>query len=191
MSESRIFTAYQHHSEDLEQSLAINADSLEQYARTLSEVFAGGQRLVIVASGPLAGVASTLVNAFLYHLGVERPALPVVALNHDTGLAATLCCDKVFDQYFSCQLQAQANPGDCVFFLDCSAGSPMLAALQTASEIGCATAVLTFGDENAWKKEDPDLVMPIVASSPARGVEAALFLGQILCELVEAELFGF
>lgn len=190
MSESRIFTAYQQHSDALEQSLAINADSLEQYARTLSEAFASGQRLVIVASGSLAGVAGTLVNAFLYQLGVERPSLPVVALNHDAGLAATLCCAKAFDQYFSCQLQAQASPDDCVLFLDCSAGPPMLAALQTASEIGCATAVLTFGDENAWQKENPDLVMPIVALSPARGIEAVLFLSQVLCELVEAELFG-
>ena len=90
MSESRIFTAYQQHSETLEQSLALNSDCLEQYAQCLAESFANGRRLIIVGSGRLAGVATTITNAFLYQMGEERPSLPVVALNQDAGLTDCL-----------------------------------------------------------------------------------------------------
>ncbi len=191
MSESRIFTAYQQHNETLEQSLALNSDVIEQYAQSLSESFANGKRLIIVASGRLAGVASTVANAFLFQMGEERPSLPVVALNQDAGLATTLAQSAAFEQYFSCQLQAQANADDCVLFLDCNASPAMVAALQTASEIGCSTMVMTCGDDLAWKKENADLVIPMMAPSHASGVEAVLFFCQLLCRLVESELFGF
>jgi len=191
MSESRIFTAYQQHSETLEQSLALNSDCLEQYALSLSEAFASGKRLVIVGSGRLTQVANIISNAFLYQIGEERPSLPVVSLNHDVGLATTLAQAEAFEQYFSCQLQAQASAEDCVLFLDCNAGAEMIAALHTATEMGCSTMVITCGDEHAWKKENADSVISLAAPNHARGAEAMLFFCQLLCQLVESELFGF
>ncbi|OQY20404.1 MAG: hypothetical protein B6I36_01115 [Desulfobacteraceae bacterium 4572_35.1] len=191
MSESKLFTLYQDHSETLEQSLAINADRLEGYAKTLAEALASGQKLIIVASGFLAGVAATLNNAFLYRLEVERPSLPVVTLDHNYGLAATMSSDGNYEQFFDCQLAAQASVGDHVLILDSSADAALMAALKSAIQLDCNTAVISYADENSWKKENPDLMFPIVSSAPARGVEAVLFLGLVLCEMVEAELFGF
>lgn len=191
MSESRIFTAYQQHNETLEQSLALHSDCLEQYAQSLSAAFANGKRLIVVGSGRLAGVASTVTNAFLYQIGQERPSLPVVNLNQNVGLATTLAQSAAFEQYFSCQLQAQANDGDCVLFLDCEASPAMVAALQAATEMGCSTMVMTCGDDHAWKKENADVVLSMMAPTHASGVEAVLFFCQLLCQLVESELFGF
>lgn len=191
MSESRIFAAYQQHNETLEQALALNSDYLEQYAQNLAAAFANGKRLIVVGSGRLAGVASTLTNAFLYQMGEERPSLPVVALNQNAGLATTLAQSAAFDQYFSCQLQAQANDGDCVLFLACDPSPAMVAALQAATEIGCSTLVMTCGDDHAWKKENADVVISMMAPTHASGVEAVLFFCQALCHLVECELFGF
>jgi len=191
MSESRLFTAYQNHSEALEQSLAINAGRVENYAKSLAEAFAAGQRLIIVASGSLGGVASMLTNAFLYRLELERPCLPVVMVQNNEGLALMLGANDDIDQIFSCQLQAQANEGDHVLFLADFASAALLSSLRTAADIGCTTTVLCVGDENGWKKENPDLLLPLMAPSAARGAEAALFFGHMLCELVEVELFGF
>lgn len=191
MSESKLFTLYHNHSEALEQSLAINADQLESYAKSLAEAFAAGQRLIIVSSGALAGVATTLTNAFLYRLEVERPSLPVVAVHHNYSLATTLCADNAFGQYLSCQLQAQASAGDHVLILADGADAVTLTALKTATELGCSSVVVSCDDESNWKKEGPDMVFPVAASSVARGMEAMLFLSLALCELVEAELFGF
>lgn len=191
MSESRLFSAYQNHNEALEQSLAINAGRIESYAKSLAESFAAGQRLLIVASGSLAGVASTLANAFLYRLEVERPCLPVVALNHCDGLALLLSAHDEGEQIFSCQLQARANEADHVLILASSACAALLNAHKTAIDIGCTTAVMCIGAESSWKKENPDLLIPLMAPSSARGIEAALFFGHMLCELVEVELFGF
>ncbi len=191
MSESRLFTAYQNHSEALEQSLAINAGRIESYAKTLAESFASGQRLLIVASGSLAGVSTTLANAFLYRLEMERPCLPVVALNPPDGLAMLLSVNDDIEQIFSCQLQAQASEADHVLFLAGSASAALINVHKTAIDIGCTTAVICIGDEASWKKENPGLLVPLMAPSSARGIEAALFFGHMLCELVEAELFGF
>lgn len=191
MAESRLFSAYQNHSEALEQSLAINAGRIENYAKNLAESFAAGQRLIILSSGSLSGVAATLANAFLYRLEVARPCLPVVALNTSDGLAMLLSAHDEVEQIFSCQLQAQANESDHVLFLASCASAAMLNAHQTAVELGCTTAVLCIGAEASWKKENPEFLVPLMAPTSARGTEAVLFFGHMLCELVEAELFGF
>ncbi len=191
MSDSQIFSAYQNHSDALEQSLAINAGRLEEYAKTLADAFTNGQRLIIVASGSLSGVAATLANAFLCRLEVERPPLPVVDLVAPSGLALIMVAAGEQDQLVSCQLKAQANAGDCVCFLDCSNNAMLCEGLKTAQELGCATCIFTYADENIWKAINPDVVLPLVTESAARGAEAVLFFGHVLCELVEAELFGF
>lgn len=190
MSESKVFSALEQHNEVVEQALAFNSERIEQYAKTLAEAFVGGNRLVVVGSGPLAGIASVMVNNFVYRLGAERPSLPAVAVNLDCGLATTLCVAQQFDDYYSCLVQAQAKAGDCVCFLDCFAAPAMLAALGAARETGCHTGVFSGGTEEAWQSAQPDLLVAFAAPTPARGIEAMLFVGHILCELVENELFG-
>jgi D-sedoheptulose 7-phosphate isomerase len=147
--------------------------------------------LIIVASGRLAGVATTVANAFLCQMGEERPSLPVVALNQDAGLATIFAQSAAFKQYFSCQIQAQANADDCVLLLDCDASPAMVAAVQVAREVGCSTMVITRGDGQAWEKESPDRIMSMMSPTHVCGVEAILFFCQLLCQLVESELFGF
>lgn len=165
-------------------------DDLEQFARQLVETFHGGQRLFVIGSGPLGALASLAANRFIYRLDLDRPALPAMALTTDVVLASALGRDGHAEQMFARQLGTIAGPGDVVLALG---GDEQDAALRSglaaARDIGCQTALLTSA-QSPLLGEQIDMVFVCDADSSARRDEAILFACHLLCELVEAELFG-
>ena len=191
MSDSKIFSALQQHNEVVEQSLAANADNLEQYAAVLAKAFSADCRLLLIGDGVMAGIATVIANTFLYQSAQQRPSLPAVAVNLDAGLATAMNNAGESACYFSCQLQAQATSGDCVCFLTTVASPAIVSAMETARDIGCHVAVVSSCADTDWQSSSPDIILPVIDDASHRLAEAMLFLGQLLCELVEEELFGF
>ncbi|MCD6527443.1 MAG: SIS domain-containing protein [Desulfuromonas sp.] len=190
MSESKLFSAFEQHNQLLEQFLALNADALEQLAVALAESFAQGHRLLVVGTGALSPLATSLANVFLHQLNIERPSLPAISLSPESGLAAALLANDDYERLYSCQLQAQAQAGDQVLMFDATGDDAALAAVETASELGCQVTVISCADSELWHKAPVELLLLLENSTPARAAEAMLFLGHVLCELVEGELFG-
>jgi len=165
-------------------------DDLERFAHLLSEKFHAGQRLLVLGSGPLAALAELAASRFIYRLDLDRPALPAVALVPDGVLAGALGRDGQMGQLYGRQLRAIASPGDVVLALAGDEGDEMLReGLAAARETGCYTALLTSA-QSALLGEQLDLVFVCDADSSARRDEAILFACHLLCQLVEAELFG-
>lgn len=191
MSESKLFSAFEQHNQVLEQSLALGAGTLDQLAATLAEVFAQEHRLLVVGSGTLSPIAGLVAQAFVHQLNMERPSLPAVAVTAEAGLASALLAADDYARLYSCQLQSLAQAGDQLLILDATSDAAVLNAAQTAKELGCAVTVISCGDVELWQKEGVEALIPLLDAPPARAVEAVLFLGHVLCELVEAELFGF
>lgn len=189
MSE-KLIEALQQHNSLLERSLALHAETLENAARLVAETFTAGGRLLVVASAALQDLARLLVVGFAHQLDVERPALPALGLGFDGSLVAALSEAEQFDQLSASQVQILARPEDCLLLLDCAAEPALLAAQQAARELGCRTLVLSLAEEGAWQLGGAELVISLQADSRSRGREVLLFHLQMLCELVEAELFG-
>lgn len=165
-------------------------DDLENFAGMLAEKFHAGQRLVIIGSGPLAALAMLAANRFAYRLDIDRPPLPAVALAGDALLAGALGRDNNMPQYYARQLRAQAAEGDVVLVL-AGGEQDRLAeeAISAAREVGCYTALLCSA-KSVLLSEQVDAVFAFTTESSVRRDEAILFACQLLCELVEAELFG-
>jgi len=190
MSE-RIIDILQQHTSVLEGSLVEHAELLEENAAQLAQTFASGGHLIIAASGGLMGVADAIAHGFLHNLGIERPSLPALSLNGDTALAAVLSEADAFVQYYRDRIQATARSGDTVMFVAAEVSAPLLAGIETARELECATLVLSAADAAPWIDAGADTVIALEAPSLARGAEGLLCYGHIMCELVEQELFGF
>ncbi|PLY01192.1 MAG: hypothetical protein C0624_10970 [Desulfuromonas sp.] len=190
MSSEKLARAADAHTAVCRQLVETCSDDLERFARQLVETFHGGQRLFIIGSGPLGALASLAANRFIYRLDLDRPALPAMALTSDAVLASALGRDGNSDQVFSRQLGALAAPGDVVLALAGDEQDALLRnGLATAREIGCQTALLTSA-HSPLLREQFDMVFVCDADSSARRDEAILFACHLLCELVEAELFG-
>ncbi|MBN2645837.1 MAG: hypothetical protein JXR59_10235 [Desulfuromonadaceae bacterium] len=187
----KIVVALQNHNALLERSLAHEAGTLEDIAQRIVETFNGGGRLFIAAGGSLGWLAEVLATCLLHRLEVERPALPVQALSLSRELATALCQAGQFDQFYTGQLQSLVRGGDCLLLLDEAADLPLLAALPVAKELDCPVAVLSVAEREAWLEAEADLVVSLDASTRTRGREVLLVYVHLLCELIEAELFGF
>lgn len=173
----------------LNEILVTHAEAFEDFARNVVRTFNGEGRLLIVGSGTLGAVANLVANLFSHRLSIDRPMLPAISLCQNPVLATSLAVDGQTDQFFVRQLRAFARPGDILLVFDdahhdIAVREVMLAARDLDCKVG---KICLCADDDGG---DPDFLFCFPQIPPARGIEAAVFFGSLLCELVEGELFG-
>lgn len=174
----------------LNEILLNHTQALQDFAQEVIKAFHGDGRLLLLANGSLGSVATLVANLFAHRLSHDRPMLPAIDLCQNSVLATSLAADNLSEQFFSRQLRAIARPGDIVLaFDDVRHDAAVREALQTARELDCRSAKLLIGSEHDGNDSDYLFCFPQVPQ--ARGIEGAVFFGILLCELIEAELFGF
>jgi D-sedoheptulose 7-phosphate isomerase len=190
MGQDRITTALKEQSSLLESTFREQSRALTEFSTLAVATFNRGGRLLLVGNGALGAIANLVANQFLHRLSFERPSLPALSLGQNLALATTLVRDGQNRLYFSRQLRALATANDIVLILsDGQRDEALTDALGAARQIGCKTALLTQ-DKADLAAEPVDFCFPLKTASIPRTIEAILFFGHLLCELVEAELFG-
>ena len=174
----------------LNEILVNHTQAIQDFSQEVVKAFHGEGRLLLMASGNLGTVATLVANLLTHRLAHDRPMLPAIDLCQNATLATSLIADNIGEQFFSRQLRAIARPGDIVLaFDDVRHDAAVREGLSTARDLDCRTAKLLLGSEHDGNDSDYLFCFPQVP--PARGIEGAVFFGILLCELVEAELFGF
>jgi D-sedoheptulose 7-phosphate isomerase len=163
---------------------------LNSLAEHLVATFHQGGRLFLVGSGPFGSIAGLIGQSFLHRQTLERPALPAIALTNDAGLATFLAADGQGGQLFSRQLRALACNQDTIMVLAGVHLSPAdHEALGTARQLGCRT-ILVASEQVDLADLLPDISLSLPSDSLPRLQESTLFIGNLLCTMVESELFG-
>ena len=163
---------------------------LNSLAEHLVTTFHQGGRLFLVGSGPFGAIAGLIGQTFLHRQTLERPALPAIALTNDAGLATFLASDEQGNQLFSRQLRALASDQDTVLVLAGTNLTPTdREALGTARQLGCRT-ILIASEQTDLADARSDINLSLPSDSLPRLLESTLFIGNLLCALVEGELFG-
>jgi len=190
MSQDKIDAAVAQQIALLDPFLLTQKPVLNTLAEHLVATFHKGGRLFLVGSGPFGAIAGLIGQTFLHRQTLERPPLPAIALTNDAGLATFLAGDEQGGQLFSRQLRALANEQDLLLVL---AGTNLTAAdrevLGTAQQLGCRT-LLVASEQVELADIIPDISLSLPSDSLPRLQENALFIGNLLCSLVEGELFG-
>ena len=111
-----------------------------------------------------------------------------LALTTDTSVLTSIANDYTFDSIFSRQIQALAKPIDVLIGISTSGDSKnILNALNTAQTMGLKTVGLLGKSGGASLNYcDHSIVVPSV--STARIQEVHIFVGHLLCELIELQL---
>lgn len=190
MGQQKIVAAIKEQNSLLEEAFQGQAQTLADFSAQVVSSFNQDGRLLLVGNGALSALASLIANLFLHRLSFDRPSLPALALSQNVTLATALLRDGQNRLYFSRQLRAMATANDIVLLLSDSPHDDALTdALAAARQIGCKTAILAQ-DKSDLAKEAVDFSFHLKTTSVPRTAECALFFGHLLCELVEAELFG-
>ncbi len=165
-----------------------NVDKIIEAAGMLASCIASGNKILIFGNGGSAADAQHLAAEFVNRFQIERPPLAAIALTTDTSILTSIGNDYHFDDIFSKQIKALGQKGDIAWCISTSGNSPnVLKAVAAAQKIGITTIGFTG---RAGKLSDcADLVFSVESDTTARIQESHIFLGHILCDLLDRKLY--
>lgn len=156
-------------------------------AQLLRDCLKQGGKILLMGNGGSAADCQHIAAEIVGRYKRERRGLPAIALTTDTSILTSVGNDYGFEFIFSRQVEALCGPLDVVIGLSTSGNSAnVVRAIETAKQIGATTVAMTGGSGGKLAGLcDFNLVMP--SSDTPRIQEAHIFIGHVVCELVEAE----
>lgn len=152
--------------------------------------YRAGGKMIICGNGGSAAQASHIAAELVGRFLSDRPPLAAVALGDNHAALTALSNDYGYERSFARQVEAHLRPEDVVVGLSTSGTSPnVVEALRLARDRG-ATTVGLCGRHGEGLEAVCDHLLAVPCDDTPRIQEAHLVMGHILCEIVEAELFG-
>jgi len=173
------------------QFLRDNLAPLQQAIELIATALRDGHKLLLFGNGGSAADAQHLAAEFVNRFKIERVPLPAIALTTDTSALTSIANDYGYVQVFSKQVQALGQAGDVALAISTSGQAPnVLRAVAACRRIGVRTIALTGGSGGKLAGV-ADLVLRVAGSTEtARIQETHILVGHVICELVDAQLFG-
>ena len=166
------------------------AQPIAAVAEALVTMFRAGGTLLIFGNGGSAADAQHIAAEFINKYKVARPALRAIALTTDTSALTSISNDESYEDVFSRQVEGLTREGDVVLGITTSGKSEnVIRALRTAQKLGAKTVAFS-GAGGGPVVEVADLAVVVPHTETARIQEVHITAGHILCELVDAEMFG-
>jgi D-sedoheptulose 7-phosphate isomerase len=177
---------------EAKQAIASSREILTQIVRvaqTMTSVLAAGGRVFFFGNGGSAADAQHMAAELVGRFMLERRALPAMALTVNTSVLTAIGNDYSYDVIFARQLEAHSRAGDMAIGITTSGNSPnVVAAMETAREMGLRTAVLT-GTHGGKVRAVTEECICVPSDRTPRIQEAHILIGHMLCEYVERALF--
>ncbi len=166
---------------------------MTRLAKQLGALFAEGGHLLIAGNGSLQPVAQQLASQFSFRLSFDRPVLPAICLGSDPVLNSRMFAEGQSGQHLVRHYRALNSPQHLLLlFNDGSSAAALMNLCDEVLENGQSIALISYDClKDPLQGADIDLCLSLATSSTPRQLELAQFAGHLLCELVEAELFGY
>ncbi len=158
-------------------------------AQLVTDTLQSGHKILICGNGGSAADAQHFAGEMVgrYKLNGRR-ALPALAMTTDSTVLTCVANDFSYEEVFSRQVEALAQPGDLVIGLSTSGRSPnVLKAMQAARAAGSRTLALVGANESPIGQA-ADLALSMPSSDTARIQECHITLIHTICEIVDAEI---
>jgi D-sedoheptulose 7-phosphate isomerase len=180
----------------VEESLALKRTYFEEGAsrvlevgHTMAEALRAGKKVLAFGNGGSAADAQHLVSELVNRFGLERPALPAIALTTDTSILTSVANDSDFRMVFRRQVEALGSAGDVALAISTSGNSPnVLEAVAACREKKMKTIGLAGRDGGALAGQvETCLTVPHQETSRIQEVHSMIV--HLLCQTIEEELF--
>jgi len=167
------------HSKDFSDSAAVITEALKK-----------NKTIFWCGNGGSAAESLHLAAELIGRFSGNRAPLPSVALNADIAALTCIANDFGYSQIFSRQLDGLGKKGDVLIVLSTSGKSENISnALIKAKELEIKS-IAFLGKGGGEARDLADISFVINSDETARIQEIHLFLGHLLCEIVEINL-GF
>ncbi len=165
-------------------------DTMLAIGKLTADAMQSGRKLLVAGNGGSAADSQHLVAEFVARLTVDRPALRAVALTTDSSILTAIGNDWSFEQIFSRQIEALAQPGDVFLGISTSGHSKnIVRALEQAKKQQVHTIGFT-GNGGGTMRQLCDYNIVVPSSVTMNIQESHLALEHIFCMLVERYTWG-
>jgi D-sedoheptulose 7-phosphate isomerase len=150
-----------------------------------------GNKILLCGNGGSAADCQHIAAELVGRFGMERKALPAIALTTDTSIHTAVGNDYSFDTIFERQVEALGNKGDVLIGISTSGNSKnVLNAVKKAKEIGLLTVGFSGKDGGKLLKL-ADHCFVVKSFSTPRIQEVHITLGHVLCDFIEKYIFSY
>jgi D-sedoheptulose 7-phosphate isomerase len=157
-------------------------------AEACSDAMRNGNKLLFCGNGGSAADAQHLAAELVGRLVRDRRALAGLALSTDSSALTCIANDFGYEEVFSRQVEGLGKNGDVLVAISTSGNSAnVIRAVEVAKPMGIATIGL-LGRNGGQLAGLVDFPLIVAADETARIQEAHIFLGHVLCVLVEHSL---
>lgn len=164
--------------------------AIKQVAGLLVKTFQEGGRVWICGNGGSAADAQHIAAELSGRFYFDRPPLPAEALHVNTSYLTAVANDYSYDEIYARYLKGVAKQGDVLIGISTSGNSGnIIRAQHVAKDLGLSIVSLT-GETGGKMKEFSDILLNVPSTVTPRIQESHILMGHIVCELVEAQLFG-
>lgn len=165
-------------------------EALERLVDAVVNTYQNGGKVLFCGNGGSAADAQHLSAELSARFYLDRKPLYAEALHVNTSYLTATANDYDFTQIFARLVQAKGKPGDVLIGLSTSGNSPnIIEALKAGKEAGMITVGFT-GQKPGQVDPFCEILLKVPNTDTPRIQECHLLLGHILCEQVEAALFG-
>ncbi len=165
-------------------------EQIIQVGEVLAQRLSTGNQLLIFGNGGSAADAQHIATELVSGFYLQRKALPALALTTNTSTLTAIGNDHSIDLVFLRQIEAHGKPGDVAIGISTSGRSrDIVQGLNKSREMGLFTVALT-GASGCDLQAIADICISVPSEDTPRIQESHILIGHILCEYVEAKLFG-
>ncbi len=159
-------------------------------AEKIVAVYRARGQILLAGNGGSAADAQHIAAELVGRFSFDRPALAAIALTANTSILTAIANDYGYEALFLRQIQAHGRPGDLFVGISTSGSSRnILSALAEARALGLTTVGLTGANGHAMLHHC-DYLIAVPSTSTPRIQEGHIFIGHVLCSLVETTLYG-
>ena len=164
--------------------------TIETTIDIITNAFKNGNKVLFCGNGGSAADAQHLAAEFSGRFYKDRKALPSEALHCNSSYLTAVANDYSYDVIYSRLVEGICVPGDVLIGLSTSGNSKnILNAFEASKEKKTITIGFT-GASGGKMKDASDYLINVPSTDTPRIQESHIMIGHIICELVEANLFG-
>lgn len=166
-------------------------DQILKVAKKLIYVYKNKGKLLLCGNGGSAAQAQHLATELVARFYLDRKALNAESLSVNTSSITSIANDYNFSQVFSRQIEAKGESGDMLIALSTSGKSKnIIEAIKTAYNLKIYTVALVGKINESALPKITDLIISVPSTITPLIQEVHLFIGHLICEYVERQLFA-
>ncbi len=157
-------------------------------AGAIASALAAGGKVMFCGNGGSAADSQHLAAEFTGRFVADRRPLAALALSTDSSALTCIANDYAFDQVFDRQVRALGRSGDCLVGISTSGNSANVVHAFASARAQGITTIGLLGRDGGRLAALSDIAIIVPSATTARIQEAHIFIGHLLCGLVEAGL---